>query len=44
MASMPGEASTPITFTPARAIGTAIRPVPTASSTTGEPARSASST
>ena len=38
----PGDSSTPITRTPASAIGTAIRPVPTASSTTGPPAASAS--
>jgi hypothetical protein len=43
-ASMPGDSSTPITCTPAFAVGTAIRPVPTASSTTGPPDASASST
>ncbi len=43
-ASIPGEESTPITSMPAAAIGTAIRPVPTASSTTGPPDASASST
>ena len=43
-ASIPGDESTPITSIPARAIGTAIRPVPTASSTTGPPDASACST
>ena len=43
-ASMPSELSTPITETPAEAIGTAMRPVPTPSSSTGPPARTASST
>ena len=36
-ASIAGDSSTPITRTPAFATGTAIRPVPTASSTTGPP-------
>ena len=35
--SMPADESTPITATPAWAIGTAIRPVPTPSSTIGPP-------
>ena len=43
-ASIPADASTPITRTPAFAIGTAIRPVPHASSTTGPPGARASST
>ena len=43
-ASIPGDESTPITSIPARAIGIAIRPVPTASSTTGPPDASACST
>ena len=43
-ASISGEVSTPITVMPACAIGTAIRPVPTASSTTGPPVASAWST
>ena len=34
---MPSESSIPITRTPAFATGTAIRPVPTPSSTTGPP-------
>ena len=42
--SIPGDWSTPITPIPAFAMGTAIRPVPTASSTTGPPDASASST
>ena len=42
--SMPADESTPITAIPLCAIGTAIRPVPTASSTTGPPERRASST
>jgi hypothetical protein len=41
---MPADASTPITSTPAAAVGIAIRPVPTPSSTTVPPAASASST
>ena len=44
-ASIPADESTPITSTPAIAVGIAIRPVPTPSSTTGPPpAASASST
>ena len=43
-ASMQSERSTPITESPACAIGTAIRPDPTASSTTGPPQRLASPT
>ena len=43
-ASIPGEESTPITGTPATAVGTAIRPVPTPSSTTVEHALRASAT
>ena len=43
-ASIPGERSTPITVRPGRAIGTAIRPDPTASSTTGPSHCFASST
>ena len=43
-ASIPSDESTPITRDPAAAIGTAIRPVPTPSSTTGPPERRASST
>ena len=43
-ASIPADESTPITFTPASAVGIAIRPVPTPSSTTGPAAASASST
>ena len=42
--SIPAEESTPITCTPAAAVGIAIRPVPTPSSTTGPPEASASST
>ncbi len=42
--SMPGDESMPITGIPSTAIGTAIRPVPTQSSTTGPPVRRASST
>jgi hypothetical protein len=41
---MPSERSTPTTAILAAAIGTAILPVPTASSTTGPPEASASST
>ena len=41
---IPSEESTPITAIPASAIGTAMRPVPTPSSTTGPPERFASST
>ena len=40
----PGEESTPITCTPASAVGIAILPVPTPSSTTAPPEASASST
>ena len=40
----PADESTPITRIPSAAIGTAIRPVPTPSSTTGPPERRASST
>ncbi len=43
-ASMPSDESTPMTSTPAWAIGIAILPVPTPSSTTGPPERFASST
>ncbi len=42
--SIPREPSTPITRMPAFATGTAIRPVPQASSTTGPPEARASST
>ena len=42
--SIPTEESTPMTGTPAAAVGTAIRPVPTPSSTTGPPAFLASAT
>ena len=42
--SIPADESTPITSIPAAAIGTAMRPVPTPSSTTGPPERRASST
>ena len=38
-----GDESTPMTRIPSHAIGTAIRPVPTPSSTTGPPVRRASS-
>ena len=41
--SIPREESTPITRMPSAAIGTAIRPVPTPSSTTGPPDARASS-
>ena len=42
--SIPGDESTPMTRMPSHAIGTAMRPVPTPSSTTGPPVRRASST
>ena len=42
--SIPSDESTPITWIPTAAIGIAIRPVPTPSSTTGPPDRTASST
>ena len=42
--SILGDESIPITRIPCAAVGIAIRPVPTASSTTGPPARRASST
>ena len=42
--SIPAERSMPTTSIPAAATGTAIRPVPTPSSSTGPPERTASST
>jgi hypothetical protein len=44
ISSIPAEESTPMTETPAAAVGIAIRPVPTPSSTTGPPDFRASAT